>query len=173
MNENHQTAEMELQSVQVEEAPTLLNLLELYSHDFSEFCHVDVEKNRRFEYPTLPLYWSELDRHPFFIRSDGRLAGLVMVQRGSELSGNATVWDLAEMFVLRGCRRQGLGTRAAHAVLSRFQGCWEIRVMQTNTPAHLFWERTVSNFTRQPAQSVPVERNGKLWHLFSFKSGQW
>jgi predicted acetyltransferase len=168
--ENKQFARIELQPAQYEDAPILLNLLELYSHDFSEFCRVDIGEDGRFGYKSLPLYWSEPGRHPFLIRTDGRLAGMALVKRGSEFSGNTTVWDLGEFFVLRGRRRHGVGTRAAHQVWKHFPGGWEVRVMQSNLAAHSFWERAISDYTCRPAQSVLVEKDGKHWHLFSFES---
>jgi predicted acetyltransferase len=170
--ENKQFGRVELQPARQEDAPILLNLIELYSHDFSEFWPMDIGEDGRFGYTSLPLYWSEPGRHPFLIRTDGHLAGLALVRQGSEFSGSATVWDLAEFFVLRGWRRHGVGTRAAHQVWRRLAGDWEVRVMQSNLAAQLFWKRAISTFTRRPAQSVLVEKDGKQWRLFSFKSEQ-
>jgi predicted acetyltransferase len=170
--ENKQFAHIELQPAQYDDAPTLLNLLELYSHDFSEFCRVDIGEDGRFGYKSLPLYWSESGRHAFLIRVDGRLAGMALVKRSSEFSGDSTVWDLAEFFVLRGCRRQGVGTRAAHQLWRHFPGSWQVRVMQSNPVAHSFWERAISDFIRRPAHSVLLEKDGGHWHRFSFESEQ-
>jgi predicted acetyltransferase len=170
--ENKQLARVELQPARPEDAPILLNLIELYSHDFSEFWPNDIGEDGRFGYKSLPLYWSEPGRHPFLIKTDGHLAGLALVKQGSEFSGSPTVWDLGEFFVLRGWRRHGVGTRAAHQVWRRFSGDWEVRVMQSNLPAQLFWKRAISTFTGRPVQSVLVEKDGKQWHLFSFKSEQ-
>jgi predicted acetyltransferase len=169
---NKPFARVELQLAQFEHASILLNLLELYSHDFSEFCRVDIGEDGRFGYESLPLYWSELDRHSFLIRVDGKLAGLALVKRGSELSGNGAVWDMAEFFVLRRYRRHGIGTHAAHAVWKRFPGPWEVRVMESNSSALLFWERAISDFTREPAPSVYVDKDGRHGLLFSFESGR-
>jgi hypothetical protein len=90
-----------------EQEPVLANLLELYGHDFSEFQDLDLGPDGRFGYKGLPLYWSEPDRHRFLVTVAGRLAGLVLVKRGSELWGNEIVWDMAEFFVIRGYRRRG------------------------------------------------------------------
>ena len=84
----------------LEQQSILANLLQLYAHDFSEFHDVDLGPDGRFVYASLPLYWSEPDRHPFLVRVDGRLAGFVLVKRGSEVSGDKTVWDMAEFFVI-------------------------------------------------------------------------
>jgi len=80
-----------------EQEPILANLLELYAHDFSEFRNLDIGEDGRFGYPSLPLYWSDPDRHPFLLRVEGKWAGLVFVKKGSEVSGNFgkdAVWDI-------------------------------------------------------------------------------
>ncbi len=148
-----------------EQAPILANLLELYVHDFSEFYKVEIGEDGRFGYASLPSYWSEPDRHPFLVRMDGKLAGLVLVKRGEN-----AVWDIAEFFVLRGYRRSGIGTRVAHAVWTRFPGRWEVRVMESNVSARLFWAEAIAAFRGSAVQPVSIERNGVNWWLFSFES---
>src|SRR5712664_3525928 len=72
-----------------EQEPVMANLLELYAHDFSEFHDVYLRNDGRFGcYKNLSLYWREPDRHPFLVWVDDKLAGLVLVKRGSEVSGN-------------------------------------------------------------------------------------
>ena len=153
-----------------EQAPILANLLELYAHDFSEFRNLEIAEDGRFGYPSLPLYWSQPNRHPFLVRADGKLAGLVLVKRGSEVSGNDVVWDMAEFFVLRGWRRRGIGTQAAHEVWRRFPGAWEVRVIQVNAPAQHFWTGAISAFAGEVMHSTRFEKAGAGWVLFSFES---
>ncbi len=162
--------DIEVIPASAEQEPTVANLLELYAHDFSEFRPLEIEATGRFAYPSLPLYWSEPDRYPFLVKMGGNLAGLVLVKRGSEVSGNLTVWDMAEFFVLRGYRRRGVGTQAAHEVWRRFPGPWEVRVMQSNVSAHHFWERAISKFTGEEIHPVFAEKGGKHWKLYSFSS---
>jgi predicted acetyltransferase len=164
-------------SIQIEVIPAapeqeavLGNLLELYIHDFSELRDFDLGPNGRFGYKLLPLYWSDPDRHPFLVRIDGKLAGFALVKRGSEVSGNKTVWDMAEFFVIRGYRRRGFGTRVTHELWKRFPGLWEIRVMQSNVLAYHFWARAISMFAGEAVHPVAVEKRGEYWELFSFES---
>jgi predicted acetyltransferase len=147
-----------------EDSPILANLLELYAHDFSEFLHLDLEEDGRFGYASLPLYWSEADRHPFLVRLDGKLAGLVLVCK------NEAVWDMAEFFIVRGCRRRGIGTEVAHEVWRRFPGMWEIRVMAANVPGQRFWAAAITAFTGEAVQPVAVEKETKLWFVFRFEA---
>jgi predicted acetyltransferase len=52
-----------------EHAPILAYLLELYAHDFSGFHRLDIGADGRFDYKSLPLYWSEPNDIPFLIMS--------------------------------------------------------------------------------------------------------
>jgi predicted acetyltransferase len=154
----------------LEQEAVLGNMLELYIHDFSELRDCDLGSNGRFGYAPLPLYWSDPDRHPFLVRIDDKLAGFALVKRGSEVSGNNAVWDMAEFFVIRGYRRRGLGTQVTHELWRQFPGLWEIRVMQSNVPAYQFWARAISMFTGKAVHPVAVEKGGKSWEFFSFES---
>ena len=153
-----------------EQEQIVANLLELYIHDFSEFHPLELAPNGRFGYPNLSRYWSEPGRHPFLVRIDGKLAGLVFVNRGSRISGNEAVRDMAEFFVIRGYRRLGIGTRLAHEIWKRFPGRWEIRVMQSNQAAIQFWQQAVGRFIGEEAAATHFERDGQGWLVFSFES---
>ena len=151
-----------------EQAPVLANLLELYAHDFSELLALELGEDGRFGYARLPLYWKEPGRHPFFIRADGKLAGLALVNKGSEISGDPGVWDMAEFFVVRGWRRRGIGLLAAEHLWQHLPGSWEVRVAEVNVPAQLFWERAIEHFTGKAVEQLSLEQNGRNWRVFSF-----
>ncbi len=163
-------ADIQIELAVREQSPILANLLELYVHDFSEFQPLDIGPEGRFGYKSLPQYWSDANRHPFLIRFDGKLAGLALVKGGSEISDNQEVWDMAEFFVLRGYRRHGIGTLAAQEVWRRFPGPWEVRVMQSNPSAISFWNRAISDFILESTKPVRIQKAGRSWQLYSFKS---
>jgi predicted acetyltransferase len=162
--------QIEVLPATTEQEPVLANLIELYAHDFSEFSDLKIGVDGRFGYEPLPLYWRESNRFPFLVRANGDLAGFVLVQQGSQVSGAAEIWDVAEFFVLRGYRRHGVGVRVAHDVWRMFTGRWEVRVTENNLVARTFWQRAVSKFTGMPAESALTEVAGKRWHVFSFSS---
>jgi predicted acetyltransferase len=155
------------------ERSTLENLLQLYLHDFSEILGIVPSDDGRFDYPRLPLYWTESGRTPFLFRAEGQLAGFALVSRGSVVSGDSKVLDMAEFFVVRGLRRRGVGRAAAISVFGLFEGSWEVRVLDQNRGARAFWEDTISSFT---AGKFDVERwESKLemeWHVFRFSGGR-
>jgi predicted acetyltransferase len=147
-----------------EQQPILANLIELYAHDFSEFREMELGEDGRFGYLGLPLYWRDPERHPFIVRVKGNLAGFVLVK---QVSG---VWDMAEFFVVRRYRGRGMGMQIAQTVLRRFPGRWEVRVMEANHSAHLFWERAISAFVGETIPAARVEKDGRWWRVFSFNS---
>src|ERR1700730_9913179 len=165
-----ETSLIEVLPATTEQEPVLANLLELYAHDFSEFSDLKIGVDGRFGYEPLTLYWRESNRFPFLVRANGDLAGFVLVQQGSQVSGAAEVWDVAEFFVLRGYRRQGVGVRVAHDVWRMFTGRWEVRVTDKNLAARAFWKHAVSEFTGVRSESALTEVAGKRWHVFSFVS---
>jgi predicted acetyltransferase len=164
------SAHVEVIPAAPQQEPIMANLLELYVHDFCEFRDLELGEDGRFGYPSLSLYWSEPDHHPFLIRMNGKLAGLALVKRAFGVSGSGAVWDMAEFFVIRGCRRVGIGTQAAHEVWTRFPGPWEVRVMQTNVSAERFWSDAISTFVGEVIHPVRIEYHGDCWSLFSFES---
>jgi predicted acetyltransferase len=161
---------LELIPAHPEDESVLANLLELYIYDFTEFIPIDLNNDGRFGYPDLPLFWSDPRRFPFLVKVDGKLAGFVLVQRGSQISGDNEVWDIAEFFVLRRFRRHGTGRQLAHQVWRQHPGRWEVRVRDNNLPARRFWHSGVEAFTSQPVQPSSIEIDGVTWHIFSFIS---
>ena len=153
-----------------EQEPILANMLELYAYDFSEFFDLKLGADGRFGYKHLSSYWKDSNRHPFLIRADGHLAGFVFVRRGSEISGDADVWDMAEFFIVRGFRRLGLGMKAAHEIWRRFPGKWEVRVIDRNNRAKEFWARAISEFLGKTIDPVLLDKDGKGSTVFSFES---
>lgn len=160
---------VEIVAASVKDEPVLANLLELYIHDFSELVEVAMGPDGRFGYPMLPRYFTDPDRHAFLIHDDG-LAGFLLVKRGSEVSMDPMVWDVAEMFVVRGRRRRGTATAAAQQVWRRLPGRWEVRVMEANRAALPFWERATAAFCGGEVSRTLVEKKGKHWTVFSFES---
>ena len=155
-----------------EQFVVVANLFELYAHDFSEFHEVEPGEDGRFGFDKLPLYWSDSNRRAFLIRFRKKLAGFVMIKRGSEISEDDSVWDVAEFFVLRRYRRYGVGTEAARQIWTRYPGRWEVRVMDVNKTACRFWTRAIEAVVGQVISPVRVEIDNRIWFVFAFDSAQ-
>jgi predicted acetyltransferase len=154
-----------LDAVPREEKRVLERLFQLYAYDFSEHVPLEVEASGRFDVPIADAWWTDENRSPFFVRSDGKLCGFALVKRGSRVDGATDVMDVAEFFVLRGLRRKRLGERAAHALFERFPGKWEMRVRRTNVAANQFWSRVVQSWSGRPADRAAYTADGVEWDV--------
>src|SRR5687767_7377885 len=101
--------------------PTLANLIQLYLYDFTDFKEWDVQEDGRFGDYGLDGCWSMDHRHPFLIRANGNLAGFAIIDGRSHLTGEWGIWDVADFFVLRRYRGQGVGAHAARLLFDRFR----------------------------------------------------
>ena len=138
-----------IKEVGIEDKQVLSNLLELYQYDFSEFDKADVNSHGLFGYRYLDHYWTEPGRHPFFILIDGNLAGFVMVNDFCYLCKPGEAKSISEFFVMKKYRRMGVGEGAARKVFNLFPGKWEICQHPENKPSMEFWEKVVSEITRE------------------------
>lgn len=136
------------------EQPVLRHLVDLYAYDFSELLDLDVAEDGRFAFGDLAPYWQDPWRHPFFVRVGGKLAGFALIHDRSRLGGSDGTHDVAEFFILRKYRRQGLGARAATEIFERFPGDWEIRVRPNNTGAVAFWRHVVHRHTHDRFREI-------------------
>jgi predicted acetyltransferase len=170
MNESeHLRPNIALTRASLEQKQVLANLLELYTHDFSEFINREIGPDGRFDCWDLDLYWKDPNWLPFLIHVDHRLAGFVVVKAaGGAL--HPEVWDVAEFFILRGYRGQGVGTETAHQIWRRFPGRWEVRVMASNEPAYRFWHHAIKRFAGDGFVVNRYDHGGTDWHKFSFES---
>jgi predicted acetyltransferase len=121
-----------------DDKPVLANLLQLYRYDMSEFRDYELTEHGTFIYRFLDHYWSEPGRQAFLIRHDGCLAGFAMV-RDNEHGER----EVAEFFVLRSHRRDGVSRQAALLLLRRFPGRWEVFHDDANVRAGRFWAAVV------------------------------
>ena len=151
-----------LEEVPQSAKPTLANLLELDIHDLAELEERQIGEDGRYGYRYLDDYWLDAGRHAFFIRDDGRLSGFALIRRGSLISADPDTMDMCEFFVLKGCRRKGVGQAAALKVLDRYRGDWEVRVHAANAVGQRFW-RTILG--RLALDSLEERRlNDERWH---------
>lgn len=148
----------------------LQRLLELYQYDLSIITDDDVDPFGLYGYSYLDHYWVEKNRYPYLFMLRESLAGFALVNKVNWLPENDGAHSMAEFFVLKKYRRQGLGTIAAQYVINRFPGKWEIRILRENRSAIQFWRRVINNLTAgRFVERIP---DPHLWRgpVFSFKN---
>jgi predicted acetyltransferase len=138
------------------------NLIQLYSHDFSEMTGEDVDDSGRFTYEYLDLYWVESERKPFLIRAGDHWAGFVLV-RSEKQTNLESVHYIAEFFVLRKFRRKGIGRMAAFQAFDLFPGKWRVGELTENLPAQSFWRQVIGEYCSGNYQEIhPPEWDGPM-----------
>jgi len=143
--------------------PLIANLIQLYLYDMTESLPFPVGSDGRFEYGFLDRFW----RFPYLIYSGDEIAGFALVVDECPLTGLAPCFFMAEFFVLKAYRRQGLGRAALGAILLRHPGEWHIAVPLANIQALNFWGRGLAPY--QPGtRDLTVE--GDDWRLNAFRS---
>ena len=146
-------------SVEVTEAvaahATLIqNLMQLYTHDFSEFwagtSRGDLDAAGLFAPYPLEDYWSRTNWSVGLVWCDHRLAGFALVNDETH-SGLPAQRNMGEFFIVRKYRGNGVGRVAAEIVFSRHPGTWEVAVARRNTRALKFWRRIIDSSPRASA----------------------
>jgi predicted acetyltransferase len=87
------------------------------------------------------------------------LAGFVLVNRHAFLPGNE--WSIAEFFIIRKYRRQGIGKAVAFYIFDQFRGKWEVREVEANAPAQHFWRKLIAEYTA--GHYLETNLNNELW----------
>lgn len=145
--------------------PAMVNLMQLYLHDFSEFAeigtaHGEVGSDGRFAYDWLDSYWQEDGRIPLIARAGSRLVGFTLVNRWSALNRQLDK-SVAEFFILRKYRRIRVGSRAAKLLFERWPGRWEVPVANTTNPLFAFWRKTIPAVVHTTVEEYAGD--GKRW----------
>jgi predicted acetyltransferase len=167
-----------LRIASVDDRPTVGNLLQLYLHDMSDFVSTSISPEGRFAYPYLDRYWSEEGeaegRVPFIFTVNGELAGFALKNSHSRLGQPPPTSSIAEFFVLRPWRGQGVGRAAAYALFDHFAGRWEVAQLRTNEPAHRFWRRVIDSYTtsRFLEEDIDTERWNGFVQAFDTPAGK-
>jgi predicted acetyltransferase len=155
------------------EGPIIENLMQLYTHDFSEFwagtARGDLNPDGRFEAYPLREYWSRPNWSALFIWRDQVLAGFSLINDKTH-SGQAADRNVGEFFILRKHRGQGVGQIAAERLFSSHPGSWEVAVARKNVQAREFWRKTIQN-AGKAADVRELDVNSAQWDgpIFRFE----
>jgi predicted acetyltransferase len=150
----------------VQEAPVIQNLMQLYTHDFSEFwagtSRGDFGPAGKFDDYPLDEYWQRPNWSAWLIRRDAALAGFALVNDQAH-SGLPTQRNVAEFFIARKYRGQGTGRSAALALFSRYPGQWELAVARKNVAAYRFWRGILAG-NAQAAATRELDVRNEQWN---------
>ncbi len=137
------------------------NLYQFYAYESSDWEQEDVEVDGRFYIHDdhLARYWQEPDWSAHLILVDGFIAGFVLIER-SELPGLEAL-ELADLFVLKKYRRQGIGRALATQILLSGANAWLVRFYRQDETAVAFWHAVLDELPR-PVQAIEVDDDPQL-----------
>jgi len=140
------------------------NLMQFYMYDFSEYIRYDVEDNGLFApYPDLKDYFEGNNKKfPYIIRADDKYVGFVLVKFLS--SKGRSYFSIAEFFILKKYRHEGIGKAIAIKVFNLHKGQWEVYQTDNNKAAQIFWNKVISEYTK--GHFKERLENGKLIQNF-------
>jgi predicted acetyltransferase len=165
MDSDSRVTGVRLTEARPRDAQILQNLLQLYTHDFTEWwsgtSRGDLNSAGRYEdYPLSP-YWVRPNWSAWFIWHNDVLAGFSLINDQTH-SGQPADRNVAEFFILRKHRRQGVGQIAAEHIFSSHPGSWEVAVARKNVQAGKFWGKTIRN--AGPASQIrELDLHGPAW----------
>jgi predicted acetyltransferase len=143
--------EVRLTPVTEDQKDVLANLLQFYCYDFSEFMDWEMTPHGTFVYRYLDHYFTEDGREACLITAGGKLAGFTMTRLLED-----GVRSVAEFFVVRQHRGHGVGRTAAHQMLRRHPGPWQLTFYHANQLAARFWPFAVPAVADGPVESHDV-----------------
>ncbi|MGN8249331.1 GNAT family N-acetyltransferase [Pseudomonas sp. SMV7] len=146
---------IELLAATADQAPLIRNLYQFYAYESSDWEQEDVEVDGRFYIHDAHLqrYWQADGWGAYLVLADGFIAGFVLVER-SELAAIQT-FELADLFILKKYRRQGIGRAVALQFLGG-EGDWLLRCYAQDAPAVAFCNAVLAALSR-PAQAITLE----------------
>ncbi len=159
---SEQTINIVVSPATVDERPILRRLMELYQYDFSEFDQADISPMGVYDYPYFDHYWVEAGRTPFLVRVDGKLAGFVFVSRYNFRTGKEDGWVMAEFFIMRKYRLQGVGEQVARWIFNHHPGAWQVSQIPENKAAITFWRKVIGRYTHNDFEEFTLDN--EHWH---------
>lgn len=151
------TIEVEIFEASLNDKSVIENMLQLYRYDSSEFDGHELNEHGLFNYNYLDHYWVESERYPFLIRVSRKLAGFALLNKHSYMIENALT--IAEFFIMRKFRRQGIGKKTAYMIFDKFPSTWEIRQTKENIVAQTFWKKIIREYTNGNFQEYENSEN--------------
>jgi predicted acetyltransferase len=119
------------------------NMMQLYLHDLSSFTSDVPNENGLFSLGKyFGLYWEEKERYPYILFIDNQAAGFALVREIERSS-----YSIAEFFVSKPYRKQGIATKFAHDVFDQHLGNWCVAQLEPHTGAQDFWRKAISSYT--------------------------
>ncbi|CAM3775049.1 putative acetyltransferase [Pseudomonas reidholzensis] len=155
------SAPIELLQTDPDQAALIRNLYQFYAYESSDWEQEDVEVDGRFyvHEPHLARYWQSPGWSANLVLVDGFIAGFVLVER-SELPGIDAL-ELADLFIMKKYRRQGVGRAVAELLLCSEGSDWLLRCYREDPVALAFCSAVLADLPR-PVHGITLDDDPNL-----------
>ncbi len=154
----------QLAKVKYQAKDKLYRLLEYSLYEGSFYMDKDVNDECLFEYKWFDNYFTDDDRDAYFIKTNNKYIGYVMVNEN--LKFNKCGKCIAEFFIMPKYRRNHVGKNVAFEIFDMYQGDWEVQPMENNINAYSFWSNIIKEYTNG---NYTIKNDG-IEDVFIFKS---
>ena len=117
-----------LQVVREKDRDLLWNINQKYLYEMTLYYH----------YGHFEEYFTDPRREAFFLYDNETMVGFAMLCPYSNIGKNPD-YTMAEFTIFPTYRRKHYALEAANMILTRHQGCWEIKYNEKNTAAKKLW----------------------------------
>ena len=124
-----------------EDFAALAQMLELYQYELSDIWPQVLDAGGRYGYD-LARHREGERFHAHVALCDGHYAGFALVAPAA-VTRTQGFW-MEQFFVLKACRRAGVGRQLARWVFDAHPGLWEVGQMPANGAAQAFWRRVTA-----------------------------
>jgi predicted acetyltransferase len=136
----------ELETVAPDQSAALFQLFQLYYYENSDWAAEDVGEDGLFDACAAAIadYVNNPAKGAYWIRKNGALAGFVVTEPAT-LPGGERAEELADLFILKRYRRQGLALASVRELAQKFKGPWIVAVYHDDTRAAAFWRKAFAS----------------------------
>ena len=136
----------EIVDVNLKDKEKLYKLLQFALYDGSQYIDNDINDNLVFEYNWFDNYFTDNDRNAYFIKSNNKYLGMVMVNENLKFNNKGKC--IAEFLIMPKYRRHHIGKNVAYDIFEKFKGDWEVQPMENNPIAYSFWKNIINEYTK-------------------------
>ena len=141
--------QIKLTPASLDDYPIIQNMGRFYVYDMSEYLGNEtgweIPEDGLYECMDFKKYWQIDSALPFLVRYKNELAGFAIVDKKG--SDDQVDFNMAQFFIIRKFKNNGIGQFAAQHCFSLFKGIWEVMVIPGNEGAYHFWKSTINHFT--------------------------
>jgi len=153
---------IEITAMERDEKEILLNLLEKYEYELSQYFVHYVNELGLYNFENLDgldnFYFKDEKGWVFFIKVDGKLAGFAIVLNDYfYLKSRKADYVLADLFVMYRYRGMGVGKFVANYLFDKFKGAWQLNAFVKNNKSVAFWLKVISEYTGKAYEVLPSQ----------------